>query len=432
MENENNASPAPAQNNNNATPAPAAPTAAPPMLSAASLGQSSRKIKEAGASKLAMAVLPGNLKQDVMNNNYVSFSVLLLGVLLLVSFPAPLLVLIFGCLRVDGDVNWPWLKLAIPLFILQGLCLLFLLMGILHPPKQPQGMSQKDPAYIIWKHQSGTFRWFCSFLQLICLIAVEVQIFGMMDGDIEEDLGYILPWFVYVFFEFFAVLARSRAALGSLQDDFPDIEQHRRPEAEAIISSLTSDFKEQIFGGILRTLAVLFVMLKVEGEIGMNWWAVMWPVWVWAGLATVKSYLCKKKATSENPQIQMVTIPPQVQAQMQAEFQANVQRELESQGQSTADVQLQMQQIQQMQLQIGQMQVAAQPKPKSPALAAGEKASVLPIVIMAIVLCHKLEGGTDVSAFLIVLPLLVLFGCAFSACCCALCCFAIAGDDSKK
>uniref|UniRef100_A0A7S2Y0W1 Transmembrane protein n=1 Tax=Fibrocapsa japonica TaxID=94617 RepID=A0A7S2Y0W1_9STRA len=397
MENENNASPAPAQNNNNATPAPAAPTAAPPMLSAASLGQSSRKIKEAGASKLAMAVLPGNLKQDVMNNNYVSFSVLLLGVLLLVSFPAPLLVLIFGCLRVDGDVNWPWLKLAIPLFILQGLCLLFLLMGILHPPKQPQGMSQKDPAYIIWKHQSGTFRWFCSFLQLICLIAVEVQIFGMMDGDIEEDLGYILPWFVYVFFEFFAVLARSRPALGSLEDDFPDIEQDRRAEAEAIISKLTSDFKNFVFGAIMRTLAVLFVMLKVDGEIGWNWFGVMWPVWVYAAGVLVSMQVRKQQAKSA-PQVQVIQLPLRQQDGLQP-------------------------QAQQVRVQL-QSTNAKSEGAKVDAL----ESVVFLYVMMAAMLCNKLEGRWDGSAWVLVSPLLIVLGCGYCACCCFIC-FSCLPDD---
>ncbi|TMW65321.1 hypothetical protein Poli38472_007963 [Pythium oligandrum] len=182
-----------------------------------------------------------------------------LGILLLTP--------IFVCLRVDGDVSWDWSVVFIPLWVVDGIVYIILVLDL----------SVAGP--------SDLPRWYKKFLlaKSLLLLVVQVFIVKKLDKSLDWSVVVVLvPYFCYDVLTIIGTIYRSiKTSKEPVESD--------NTATHVLLKLLHGPHWIHLVPMAIRFVQILLIALRIDGHLGnASWWLVFIPLWV-ALLALVAS-----------------------------------------------------------------------------------------------------------------------------------------------
>ena len=229
-------------------------------------------------------------------------------VALLILFPT------FISLKADGSVNWSWVNVFIPAFILDGLILLVLLMkpsevdveevdDIDLDDDETAASSQNKP-----KKVSNSLSKWLGVIIFVLLILFQVFLSTKLDGTFDGSWWKVFTPLLVM--EFSNLVDMFYSVPSSLKKGYIDFSISESGARE--IKTVPFSFFEKIsvildtFGMCaLRICQILLICAKLESQIDSSWAKIFIPTWLW-GFVKISTILLMAKDSSSTSKRTMI------------------------------------------------------------------------------------------------------------------------------
>ncbi|ETW05436.1 hypothetical protein H310_03201 [Aphanomyces invadans] len=208
-----------------------------------------------------------------------------------------LLVPVLWCLRVDKTVDWSWVDVFIPMWVLDAIYICASCCSLVSKdaPVDENGDPIAQPPSTFSRLLTKSLRLLKALLFVASQILIAMKLQATLDVSGIAVLapylvleGILLTEKVIVGYQVYTSLA---AQHGTTNNDSPNS------------FALYGSIMYSIVQNILRFVLVVLVGLKVDGTIDGSWWLVFLPVWIYMALSlcsTVRSVVVASRLTADS------------------------------------------------------------------------------------------------------------------------------------
>lgn len=204
---------------------------------------------------------------------------------LLILFPT------FISLKADGSVNWPWINVFIPAFILDAFVLLVLLTkpSEIEPQDAEESSSDDKP-----KKVSNLLSKWLSVIYFVLLIIFQVFLATKLDATFDGSWWKVFAPLILMELSNFADLCLTVST--TFKVGYLDFTVNSDGTRDVHTVPFTMNEKSSIildtFGiWTLRLLQIIFICLKLEFQVSSSWALVFLPTWLWGFLKLTSIWL---------------------------------------------------------------------------------------------------------------------------------------------
>jgi hypothetical protein len=242
-----------------------------------------------GGMKMAESAKEMNLSQMLKNFQENKADCALITFLFLIGFVLVLCLPILFCLRVDGDISLMWSFIWFPMWIIDLLLLIAVLITMVVPcfrdldPEDEQGR----PSVL-----QEVLRGFYTVIQATLFILLQVFVVLKLDGILTWSwIKVFIPWFIYdgaivgenLMSSFASVGPPNHKELSYSVEDPEEMRMKRIAMDGSYHDSLLSRFNSRRYI-VVSTLRIVFAFMlayKLDNNSSMNWALVFLPVWIY-------------------------------------------------------------------------------------------------------------------------------------------------------
>ncbi|KAJ8322799.1 hypothetical protein QVD99_007510 [Batrachochytrium dendrobatidis] len=225
-------------------------------------------------------------------------------VALLILFPS------FLSLRADGRVQWSWVAVFSPLFIVDAVFMVLIMRSQMPKPRDPrEGMDDDDDDDIKAEEDASSKKTeragkAALISYLLCFTILQILIALKLDDVITAGWSQVfIPWYIM---EFAHLCIKTLSTVAEIQYNKALAAAHARrqendPELPQLPKPLLLIIFDKFAPTLLRFAQIILLLLKLDGTLSdVSWSLILLPVWLMAAFNIISLAIWAARGKKES------------------------------------------------------------------------------------------------------------------------------------